>query len=263
MIQIENLLWEKLHNLSGSTGRNKNQLFADLFHKICLTLKPDLFYEIGAHGAEFSIGLSKAMPQVKYFAFEANTHVYENYKNKILPPINYINKAIGSEQGVKNFYIPRSISTKQGTHTLISANSTSSLKKKQSLNVVYDAESCQSTTLDIEIAACVGSKKSILWVDVEGAVGECLYGAHQSLKNDIVAILVEVETVQNWLGQWVVDDVDLYLEMFGFISIARDCETVWQYNKIYIKKEFLSKEIEDLVGEYIVSIFQNNQVRPH
>jgi FkbM family methyltransferase len=251
---VNDLLWERLHAVGGSTGRNNNKNIVDLFEQLCIAIKPDIFLEIGAHGAEFSSLLASKLANTKIYAFEANSHVYEKYKNRVDPKVIYINKAVGIDSQNKNIYIPRSIPSGDGFMNLSLVNLTTSLKKRENDKVTSDVEICECTTVDDVIYSGPSPKKAILWIDVEGAVGEVLFGAHRALKGDVAALFIEIEKVSAWSGQWLAPEIDQYLEMLGFVQLARDSETSWQFNQIYIKKEYLKANISNLVKIYIDKI---------
>ncbi len=251
--------WEQLHVITGATGRNKNQAFRDLYKEICVELKPQLFVEIGAHEAGFSKSLASLLTQTKLMAFEANPYVYERFARSMPPTVQYLNKAVGTDESPKTFDIPRVITTRDGEIKLSEHNPVSSLHKRIGAGVTSTEVSCECTTLD-RIVAGSGISRNVegvaIWIDVEGAVGDVLFGAHQSLKEDVSAILVELESRASWAGQWLAKEVNDYLALFGFVPIARDCETTWQYNQIYLKQRLVTDRMIGLVDGYIRRIVE-------
>jgi len=243
-------MWQRLHEAAGVTGRNKNDRFRELFRQLIRQIDVKLFLEIGAHEAAFSRELADFMPETRIIAYEANPFVYEKYKSQLPETIGYVNSAVGVDNSPKRFYIPRSIPTGRGDIKLSEINTTSSLRARAGQNVVQDEVVCQCTTIDSIMEENNWLEPCALWVDVEGAVGDVLFGSHRALRRNITMIFVEVETNSTWAGQWLASDVIEYLTTKNFIPAVRDCETKWQYNQIYIHDSYLDQDVLKLIENY-------------
>lgn len=151
----------------------------------------------------------------------------------------------------KTFYIPRHITTKKGDIHLSQSNLTSSLRARSGQNTVNEQVVCECTTIDSVMELNQWESPSAIWVDVEGAVSDVIFGAHFALQKNIALIFVEVEERAAWTGQWLASDVTEYLLTKNFIQIARDCETVWQFNKIFINKKYLNPSVLTHISSYV------------
>lgn len=257
MNKVTDFLWRRIHEITGATGRNKNQAFRDLYQKLCVGLRPDWIFEIGAHEALFSRQMSQLLPEAQILAFEANPFVYERFKGQVPKSVAYLNQAVGADTSPKTLFIPRTIPKRDGEISLLRANPISSLKNRVAEGVSYEQVECECTTVDSLLGKANRSSTVALWIDVEGAAGDVLLGANQSLSSAVVALFVEVETESAWSGQWLAEDVQEYLESRGFVSLARDCETTWQYNEIFIRRELISDDVLNRVGDYMLALLEN------
>lgn len=77
-----------------------------------------------------------------------------------------------------------------------------------------------------------------IWIDVEGSTGQVLSGARRILEAASI-LMVEVEDQPLWTGQWLRPQVVTFLLEAGFLPIARDFQSRYQYNVIFIKESFL------------------------
>ena len=78
-----------------------------------------------------------------------------------------------------------------------------------------------------------------MWVDVEGATREVLTGADGFLAN-VDLVLVEVEEIPIWsAGQWLRTDVSEYLATHGLEPIARDQQSRYQFNVLFVSRQRL------------------------
>lgn len=258
MDRVLDYVWDHLHEVVGATGRNRNAEFIKLFQNICVKIKPKLFLEIGAHGAEFSKTLTSLLPGAKVIAYEANPFVFEKFKSKIPNSMEYLNLAVGADMLPKTLFIPIVLPTQDGTRNLAVANTTSSLKPRTNDSVVNEKVVCECTTVDEIVKKAGLPKPVIMWIDVEGAVGDVLFGAHRTLSKNMAAVFVEVETSAAWSGQWMASEISDYMKMQGFLPLARDRETAWQYNQIFLHKDYLNAGIFELLGEYISTLLKKN-----
>lgn len=259
--QIYDVYWDELLDKLGKTGRNTNQFFTRFFMSLCIKLDAKLILEIGAHGAEFSKSIAQSLPDAKVLAFEANPHVYNRIKPGIPSGVSYIQSLVSSDNRDRTLFIPIKLTHRGGVRLLSNANTTSGLRKKVG-DVEYEETLCKSVTVDQICKQENWISPCAMWVDVEGAVGEVMFGAHQSLNKTVKLIQAEVETVVNWEGQWVVGDVRNYLLSHGFVPLCRDRETPWQFNEIYIRRECLDKGVLDMLRAYIRNLLSTSPAAP-
>jgi hypothetical protein len=92
---------------------------------------------------------------------------------------------------------------------------------------------------------------SALWIDVEGAAKEVLMGARKSLRNGVQCVAIEMEKRSFWADQWLAPDISSFMAEFDFLPLARDMETGWQYNQIFIHRAAISQSVLKVVGNYI------------
>jgi FkbM family methyltransferase len=201
-----------------------------LFVQLQAVIKPDIFIEAGAHNAELSMEIRRICPNMRIVAFEANPIVYQRSRLKFDHDgsrIEYLNLAVSSEPGVVSLNIPKSINDK-AIH---------SMTKRSSLRVLtqpatYDTVQVRAVSLDTFFPPPV--LPCSLWIDVEGATREVLTGGSRVL-GAAECLLVEVETVPVWHGQWLASDVKEFLAKLGLGPVARDFERKRQHNVIFLR----------------------------
>jgi FkbM family methyltransferase len=252
---VYDLLWEKLHVAAGITGRNNNSAFVDLYLEICEELAPEVTFEIGAREAAFSKEIGRLCPRTACYAFEANPYVFNRFKDQIGTHVTYLNEAIGNETAQKQFHIPMSVPRANGALRLQLTNPTSSLKLRSADGVEYESVTCHCDTLD-SWHERLGWPTSALWIDVEGAVDEVVRGAIRSLERSVQCAFVELEKSPAWKGQWLAADMTRAMEEMGFHALARDFETPWQYNQIFVSERAMIPRIIDRVGAYVDRILR-------
>jgi FkbM family methyltransferase len=251
MFKLQDMMWKRLHEKANSVGRNKNEAFKDLFQSLIAKIDAKLILEVGAHEAEFSSQVAKNMPNSKVLAYEANPFVYKKFKNKLPANVEYLNLAVGVDNNPKKFFIPRFIPTQNEGIEIGVTNTTSSLRSRSNESVLQDEVVCECTTIDLIMLDNNWMSPCAIWIDVEGAVGDVLFGANKSLKRNVALIYVEQELRSIWDGQWLASEIEEYLFSKNFIPVVRDCETIWQFNQIYINNNYLNNDIIGLIQGYL------------
>lgn len=204
---------------------------AHFFFQIVRVSQPELFIEAGAKDARTSIRARRYLENARIVAFEANPHNYARFrKNKELEQgkIDYLNYALAEKTGTLTFRIKKE---RDGEKLNPIAGDNSILTRVEQ-GVVYEEVTVPSTSLDDYFEG--NTKSCCLWVDVEGATKEVLLGARRLL-DQASFMIVEVEDRPIWEGQWLRKDLSPYLFDRGLVPIARDFQSRYQYNIIYVK----------------------------
>lgn len=239
---LYNCAWEEILTCVGLVGRDKTDFLEDFYIALCSEIGARLCVEIGAHEAGGLQRLRKVLPEATLIAYEGNPYVYEKFASTVDKSIFYLNQIVSHDDKVKTLMIPRSMPSKDGQRRLSPENRTSSIRPRNSANVEYEEVAVASTSVDKIITDHPELTPATLWIDVEGAVGDVLFGAKEALKKDISVLYIELDKRQIWTGQWTDKDVDRYLNQYGFVPFARDMQTTWQYNQVYIRQDFLGHE---------------------
>jgi FkbM family methyltransferase len=252
--KLYDVFWQGLLQATGHVGRNKNDFFRQFFTELCVSLQTRLVLEVGAHGAEFSQEIARLLPDARVLAFEANPYVYERFGPSMMSGVDYRNTLVSTDDRDRHIFIPRVIKRpRQDDLNLQQVNPVSGMKKRLR-DVEYDEVLCKSVTVDQISAEFDWSEPCALWIDGEGAAGEVLFGAQQSLEKNIAILQIELETRKAWESQWINADVRQHLKTRGFVPLCRDYETEWQYNEIYIRQDMLTDELLQSTRGFIRSL---------
>lgn len=236
---LHNCLWEALLTHAGLTGRDKTAFLEAFYIEMCVQLEARLCLEVGAHEASGLQRLHKVLPEARLIGYEANPYVHQRFVKRLDPAIEYLNQVVSHDDQPKKLKIPRVMPDRNGQRTLPRENLTSSIRPRTLERVEYEEVTVESTTLDDIIAQHPGQTPVCLWIDVEGAAGDVLFGAKRALGNDIALLYMELENRESWKGQWLDLDVARYLTAYQFVPLARDMQTPWQYNQLFIRQHYL------------------------
>lgn len=228
------------YDLRGRTERLRSAGdLAGLFHRAVRAARPDLVVEAGAKDAEASRRARRYLDaSTRVVAFEASPYVHERFREQNTGgshPIEYRHLALSDAPGQVTFHVRR---RKDGRPMADGRGSLRSMQEKHHRHG-YEQVVVEATTLDAffevsEIDSCA------LWVDVEGASQEVLTGGHELLsKTD--ALLIEVEELGEWKWgrTWTVTDVCDHLFDYGLIPVARDYQSRYQYNVLFVSDRLL------------------------
>jgi FkbM family methyltransferase len=235
------------YNLDEKSGRLRS--VADLerfFFRLVGVLDPDLFVEAGAKDATSSRRARAHAPNARIVAFEANPLNYDQYKgnpkNKSLK-VEYVHKALSSEEGTLTFNV---LMAKGKPAT---GGQSSILTRTDDLAGAHPVK-VESTRLDTFFKA-EKAENCCAWVDVEGATQQVLSGM-TGILDGTAMIYVEVEDRAIWDGQWLASDVANFLSGHGFTPIARDFQSRYQYNVIYLRNDLLLRDrVRFVLAEHI------------
>lgn len=201
------------------------------FFQIVRVNQPKLFIEAGAKDARTSMRARRYLKEAEIVAFEANPYNYARFKDdKKLnhDKISYRNYALSEESGSLTFKIKK----KSDGEEVSPVAGDNSMHYRIEKGFVYDEITVPSITLDDYFVD--NQNRCCLWVDVEGATKEVLSGANRLL-DQTDFLLVEVEDRLVWEGQWLRKELNEYLFHKSFVPVARDFQSRYQYNIIYVK----------------------------
>ncbi len=213
----------------------------ELFFDLCSITDVDVFVEAGAKEASASQRALEA-GVARVVAFEANPYTHQRFGPSLAEAgVDYRHLALSESAGNATFLVRR---REDGTPI---PDGQGSLLVRPDHAPGYEEVTVRTATLDDEIE---GAGRVGMWVDVEGAVAEVFGGASRLLgRTDVV--IVEVEAVERWVGQrWLADDVVEQLARSGLRAVARDMQSRWQFNILFVRAGLLS---ETSVAERIES----------
>jgi FkbM family methyltransferase len=198
----------------------------DCFFDILSNLNVKHFIECGAHEASASVRFIRA-GGTRALAIEANpvTFATKTASAGRVDGVVAINCGVGEEPGEADFFIPQSNS----------ADGSASFLQKEGQE--YSSRRIRIETLDVlHRDNFTSDEPSALWIDVEGMGLQVLKGGTSLLRNpNCLAIKIEVESIQFWSGQSLVDQLNEFLNGLGFVPVLRDIEYPGQFNVLYVR----------------------------
>jgi hypothetical protein len=90
-------------------------------------------------------------------------------------------------------------------------------------------------------------RSASLWIDVEGATGKLVTGGRSVLSRASV-VMVEVEDRSFWDGQWLAGEVLTFLHGCGLVPVARDHQSVHQFNVVLVRSTLMAEVEQRLAG---------------
>jgi FkbM family methyltransferase len=206
-----------------------------LFFHIANILDVDLFIEAGAKDGASSRRARRVLDPKRVVAFEANPFTYERFAavNRSAENVEYVHLALSDEPGTVTFNVLR---TKDGTPR--ADGQASLLKRENEKSKGFVEVTVDATTLDSYFAG-YEFERSAVWVDVEGAARPVLTGGVAMLERAAV-VMVEVEDRAFWgAEQWLRPDVVSHLYDRGLVPVARDFQSRYQYNIVFVRAGLL------------------------
>lgn len=210
------------------------------FYVISTCVHPKIVIEIGAHAAEYSRRMKRAMPNSRVVAFEANPDVFSMYKNVVLNAgVEYYNTAVADRSGRMTITIP----VTNGQHKVTMGSILPNTDQPDGYSAEVDCCRLDDFT---------DTQEATIWIDVEGAAGLVVNGGRETLKH-AKALYMEVETRPVWAGQQTDQEVLRTVVECGLVPIARDIyRHKWQYNVLCVRPEELENPIiGDVIKEYL------------
>lgn len=191
-------------------------------------LKPEIVVEIGAHEGTFSRHMRTALPESRVIAFEANDKVFDKYRPIMTAAgVDYLNLCIAEAPGRRTFTVPIT-PTGRERHKMGSLLTHSRTLDSRAFEV-------EAVRLDGFLGEDAG-RRNVIWLDVEGAVGDVLKGAGAAL-GACVGLFAELETVRRWDGQMIDVEVFAALADHGLFPVLRDFQKPGQYNALFLRGE--------------------------
>jgi FkbM family methyltransferase len=229
-----------------TSRRLSSKQLVDLFFSLAKAVAVDLFIEAGAKEADASRRAATKLGIPKVVAFEANPFTYERFRERNASVVNleYRHAALSDKPGSVTFNVLRDDSgAPRGD------GQSSLLKRETDLDRGFIEVDVPATTLDEASADLPGW--AALWVDVEGATEPVLSGGTELLGRTAVA-MVEVEDKPFWGNeQWLSRDVNAYMFAQGLLPVARDFQSRYQFNYLYVSSGLLTDaRVNWLVTKY-------------
>ena len=237
-------------NSSPLAGKESNLRLRGLFMSLVETIRPSIFFDVGARDGESAIEVKHAVPECRAIAFEANPNIHQQFAsmNDELGLIEYHNLALSDTVGSVPLHVPR-VTTEvmigdeivAMEHVETDDTGRSSLLKRIDPGAVYDSVDVTTSTLD---AFCrqerlTRAAPTAIWIDVEGAANLVIAGARRALRNAAV-LFIEVEGHAFWDSQSRSHTVIADLISRGFVPVARDREYYdKQFNVLLVRSDYL------------------------
>ncbi len=240
------------YNLALAEGREQSVSDLEaLFFRACRELQPDIFVEAGAKDAASSRRARKYV-NGKVVAFEASPLNYNRFKsldNKSLN-VEYIHSALSNNDGEITFNIRvidgTPVADGQGSIARGSGDTVNHkpvLVKSHRLDTYFPSDSFNSW---------------VSWVDVEGASEHVLGGA-EGILSKCEAMFIEVSDQPSFDGEWLTWEVVDYLARFDLVPVARDFQSRYQYNLMFIQKKHIRNA---RIRLFLIEYLGGNTVTP-
>ncbi|MGQ0567397.1 MAG: FkbM family methyltransferase [Gemmobacter sp.] len=199
-------------------------------HAVIDAIQPDLFVEIGAFEAAFSLTVRKRFAQARVIAFEGNPRVALRFGDKARAAgVDYRAGAVSDADGDVTFNIVEVVAGKE-------------MPEANRMGSLHDLGLRDSRTVPVTVPAArldtvlrdVPASRACLWVDVEGAATAVLRGAGDTLARTAI-VYCEVESRSVWKDQELADAVAQMMAEAGFVLAARDCQKWFQKNCLFLR----------------------------
>jgi FkbM family methyltransferase len=208
-------------------------LLVELFFDLVALTDTERFVEAGAKEASASARALGIAGIESVTAFEANPYTYQRFAPKLGGrALRYEHVALGAVVGTAEFRVLRS---EAGDPR---ADGQGSLLARIDYAPGFATVSVPLVTLDAYFDDD-GRRRTALWIDVEGGTGEVLRGARRLL-TDTTVLITEVEERPTWEGDhWLRPAVVEFLHRRGLTPVARDLQSRFQHNIVFIRTELL------------------------
>lgn len=207
------------------------QSLEHLFFRVCRELQPDLFVEAGANDPETSRRARKYI-NGRIVAFEANPIAFEKFVSdaNTAKRVEYIHAALSDADGETTFNV-RIVDSEPV------ADGKSSLIREIDETVEYQKFVVNAHRMDSYFPSD-STGHWVMWVDVEGASEYTLKGA-AAILDRCDAVYIEVNDRPIWQDQWLAEDVINFLDDYDLVPVARDFQSRYQYNILFLKRRLI------------------------
>lgn len=235
--------WLVRHDLPWLPAQRKASVdfTVDLFFELVDALGVRTFVEAGAkEGSASRRGLE--LPGVeRAIAFEANPYTHRRFAKRLKKAgVDYRHRALSAETGDIEFFVRISGSTGAPM-----ADGQASMLVRPDHEPGYEVVSVPASRLD-EVLERVDAPFA-MWVDVEGASDEVFHGA-AGILDAFDALIVETEDRIVWEGQrWRSPELVDHLVRQGFVPVARDRQSRFQYNIVFVRRSRLTPEVQAII----------------
>lgn len=196
----------------------------------------DLFVEAGAKEATAS-QRAASTPGRRVVAFEANPYTHRRFAGRLAGSgVEYRHLALAASPGTVTFNVQMAADGRPA------ADGQGSLHARAEPTRGELPVTVTATTLDAHFGDVTGSRVA-MWVDVEGATEQVLSGGDRFLRS-VVVMIVEVEEHRYWGdGQWLSADVVRHLAGAGLVRVARDAQSRFQHNAVFVRDDRLADPV--------------------
>lgn len=204
-----------------------------LFLELVERLQPDTMIEAGAKDGGIAARVKAARPATRVVAFEANPYTFRRFAERHADGasgVDYRNVALSDRSGDVTFHVNVRPDGRP------SADGQGSLLTRVPDHARPTAEVGVSATSLDECFEPAGNVSFALWIDVEGATRPLLRGGAAVLHRTAV-LIVEVEERSIWGGQATRADVVDVLSRHGLVPVARDFQSRYQFNLVFVRRE--------------------------
>jgi FkbM family methyltransferase len=210
-----------------------------LFFHLANIVEVDLFVEAGAKDAASSRRARRLLKLDRVVAFEANPYTHARFAPANADPnaaVEYRHLALSDEPGTVTFNVLRAADGSPRAD-----GQASLLKRENELEKGFVEVTVDATTIDTFFAD-QPFERAAFWVDVEGAARAVLSGGQASLEKAAI-VMIEVEDRRYWgEQQWLRSDVVSYLYDRGLVPVARDFQSRYQYNIVFVRTDLLDND---------------------
>lgn len=232
--------------LSANSRARSTASLVELYFSLVAGLEIALHLEIGAKDAQAS-RRAVALPHVRVaVAFEANPSTHRRFASELaMARVDYLHLAAGDRDGTATLYVRRRNrkTVANGKASLVAYG----MKRRRAVEVPI-----RSLDGVLRERLSDGSQmRAALWIDVEGAQAPVLRGAGSTL-DDTDVLIVEVESRELFDGQeWLAPDVVGHLASAGFMPIARDAQSRYQFNMVFVKRDLAGTQtVRHCLGQW-------------
>lgn len=196
-----------------------------------------LILEAGAYDGNETVAMAKFFPQASIHAFEPIPYLYNKLqKNAQQCPtqIHTYDYALSDKHEITTMYV-----SEEPDAPNIPSMSSSLLPPKEHLN--YSTAQFKkeilvpAITIDAWAQQYAIEKVDFLWLDMQGYELPALKASSHILKT-VKVILTEVEFVEAYAGQYLFNDVKIWLEQQGFTMVANNFGTYsWFGDALFVR----------------------------